>query len=108
MGPRRHYPSDAAATSRTAEPPCLASATLTVTGDTAIPWCSCTAAAIARDAAGRKPAHLRQCRLLRGSGSNRAARRRGQPTDVAPVAVFLASDDARWVTGEILVVSGGL
>lgn len=32
----------------------------------------------------------------------------GQPDDVAAVAVFLASDDARWVTGEKLVVSGGL
>jgi NAD(P)-dependent dehydrogenase (short-subunit alcohol dehydrogenase family) len=32
----------------------------------------------------------------------------GQPNDIAPVAVFLASDDARWVTGEILAVSGGL
>jgi 3-oxoacyl-[acyl-carrier protein] reductase len=34
--------------------------------------------------------------------------RTGQPSDVAPVAVFLASDDARWVTSEIVVVSGGL
>ena len=32
----------------------------------------------------------------------------GQPDDIAPVAVFLASDDARWVTGEILAVSGGM
>lgn len=32
----------------------------------------------------------------------------GQPSDIALVAVFLASDDARWVTGEILGVSGGL
>ena len=32
----------------------------------------------------------------------------GQPNDIAPVAVFLASDDARWVTGEILAASGGL
>ena len=32
----------------------------------------------------------------------------GQPDDIAPVAVFLASDDARWVTGEIIAVSGGL
>ncbi len=32
----------------------------------------------------------------------------GQPTDIAPAAVFLASDDARWVTGETLAVSGGL
>jgi 3-oxoacyl-[acyl-carrier protein] reductase len=34
--------------------------------------------------------------------------RLGQPGDIAPVAVFLASDDARWVTGETLVVSGGM
>jgi len=32
----------------------------------------------------------------------------GQPGDFAPVAVFLASDGARWVTGETLFVSGGL
>jgi len=32
----------------------------------------------------------------------------GQPADIAPVAVFLASDGARWVTGETLVVSGGM
>ena len=31
----------------------------------------------------------------------------GQPTDIAPVAVFLASDDASWVTGELLHVTGG-
>lgn len=34
--------------------------------------------------------------------------RTGQPDDIAAVAVFLASDDARWVTGEKLIVSGGL
>jgi 3-oxoacyl-[acyl-carrier protein] reductase len=32
----------------------------------------------------------------------------GQPDDIAPVAVFLASDDSRWVTGEVIAVSGGL
>jgi 3-oxoacyl-[acyl-carrier protein] reductase len=32
----------------------------------------------------------------------------GQPDDIASIAVFLASDDARWVTGEKLVASGGL
>jgi 3-oxoacyl-[acyl-carrier protein] reductase len=32
----------------------------------------------------------------------------GQPGDIAPVALFLASDDARWVTGETLFASGGL
>ncbi len=34
--------------------------------------------------------------------------RTGQPDDVAPVAVFLASDESRWVTGDTLAVSGGL
>jgi 3-oxoacyl-[acyl-carrier protein] reductase len=32
----------------------------------------------------------------------------GQPQDIAPVAVFLASADAAWITGEILRVAGGL
>jgi 3-oxoacyl-[acyl-carrier protein] reductase len=32
----------------------------------------------------------------------------GQPGDIAPAAVFLASDDARWITGQTLVASGGL
>ena len=34
--------------------------------------------------------------------------RMAQPDDIAPVAVFLASDDAHWVTGECLRVAGGL
>jgi 3-oxoacyl-[acyl-carrier protein] reductase len=32
----------------------------------------------------------------------------GQPHDIAPAAVFLASADASWITGETLVISGGL
>ena len=32
----------------------------------------------------------------------------GTPADIASVAVFLASDDAGWLTGECLAVSGGL
>ncbi|HWD89898.1 MAG TPA: glucose 1-dehydrogenase [Mucilaginibacter sp.] len=31
----------------------------------------------------------------------------GQPTDIAPLAVFLASDDSRWLTGETLLAGGG-
>jgi 3-oxoacyl-[acyl-carrier protein] reductase len=34
--------------------------------------------------------------------------RTGLPNDIAPVAVFLASPDSAWVTGETLMVSGGL
>ena len=34
--------------------------------------------------------------------------RTGQPDDIAPVVVFLASDESRWVTGDTLAVSGGL
>jgi 3-oxoacyl-[acyl-carrier protein] reductase len=34
--------------------------------------------------------------------------RLGQPGDIAPVAVFLASSDSAWVTGETLGVSGGM
>lgn len=33
--------------------------------------------------------------------------RLGQPSDIAPVAVFLASDDAGWLTGELITASGG-
>lgn len=34
--------------------------------------------------------------------------RTGQPGDIAKVAVFLASEDAAWITGEKISVSGGI
>jgi 3-oxoacyl-[acyl-carrier protein] reductase len=34
--------------------------------------------------------------------------RTGQPSDIAAVAVFLASDSSAWVGGEIIIASGGL
>jgi 3-oxoacyl-[acyl-carrier protein] reductase len=34
--------------------------------------------------------------------------RLGQPDDIASVAVFLASDDAKWLTGELILTGGGL
>jgi 3-oxoacyl-[acyl-carrier protein] reductase len=32
----------------------------------------------------------------------------GQPKDIAPTVVFLASDDSSWITGETFYVAGGL
>lgn len=32
----------------------------------------------------------------------------GQPSDIAPIAVFLASEESGWLTGEIILASGGL
>jgi 3-oxoacyl-[acyl-carrier protein] reductase len=32
----------------------------------------------------------------------------GQPRDIAPAAVFLASSDSSWITGETFTISGGL
>jgi len=32
----------------------------------------------------------------------------GEPKDIAPAAVFFASDESSWVTGETLLIAGGL
>jgi 3-oxoacyl-[acyl-carrier protein] reductase len=34
--------------------------------------------------------------------------RAGQPDDIASVVTFLASEDAKWLTGEVIIASGGL
>lgn len=39
--------------------------------------------------------------------SLQAIPRRGLPSDIAPVVAFLASEQARWVTGSMLVADGG-
>ena len=36
------------------------------------------------------------------------AKQPGHPSDLSPVAVFLASRASAWMTGEMLTVSGGL
>jgi 2-hydroxycyclohexanecarboxyl-CoA dehydrogenase len=47
-------------------------------------------------------------RLVKGMVGSTALRRIGQPEEVAAAVAFLASDDAAFVTGETLGVSGGL
>ena len=47
-------------------------------------------------------------RLVQGMVGKTALRRLGQPDEVAAAIAFLASDDAAYVTGQSLGVSGGL
>ena len=35
-------------------------------------------------------------------------KRLGQPEDIAGIVAFLASDEARYITGQVISVSGGL
>ena len=44
----------------------------------------------------------------KGTVQNTPLGRAGKPGDIASIAVFLASNDAGWLTGEQLVASGGL
>jgi len=46
--------------------------------------------------------------LIQGLIAQTPLGRGGQPDDIGPIAVFLASDDSRWLTGECLLASGGL
>jgi len=43
-----------------------------------------------------------------GAAATPLGARFGQPKEIAPVVVFLASDDAAWLTGERISASGGL
>jgi 3-oxoacyl-[acyl-carrier protein] reductase len=43
----------------------------------------------------------------KNASSYSALGRVGQPNDIADVVAFLASDDARWITGSVIDVSGG-
>ncbi|WP_193336922.1 SDR family NAD(P)-dependent oxidoreductase [Devosia beringensis] len=46
--------------------------------------------------------------LLENTIAGTPLRRMGHPEDIAPLAVFLASDDAGWITGESIRASGGI
>jgi NAD(P)-dependent dehydrogenase (short-subunit alcohol dehydrogenase family) len=39
--------------------------------------------------------------------SMQAIQRLARPEDIGPVVAFLASDDARWITGDTVRVDGG-
>ena len=47
-------------------------------------------------------------RFVQGMIASTAMRRPGQPDEVAATIAYLASDDASFVTGETIGVSGGL
>jgi 3-oxoacyl-[acyl-carrier protein] reductase len=46
--------------------------------------------------------------LVQGFIAQTPLGRGGQPDDIGAIAAFLASEDARWLTGECLLASGGL
>ena len=54
------------------------------------------------------PDNLQPGEFLRQRGANIPLGRISQPDDVANVVAFLASPDASYITGETIVVSGGL
>lgn len=52
-------------------------------------------------------AFLKDPAAREGTIAGQALKRVGQPEDVADVIAFLASEEARWVTGQVIAVSGG-
>ena len=46
--------------------------------------------------------------LVQTFAEQAALGRLGQPEDIAAVVAFLASDDGRWVTGQVIQASGGM
>jgi 3-oxoacyl-[acyl-carrier protein] reductase len=53
-------------------------------------------------------AFLRDPEVQAATASATALGRVGQPADIADAVAFLASDDARWITGHLLDVTGGM
>ena len=47
-------------------------------------------------------------RLREHTKNNQPIGRSGEPEDIANMALFLASDESQWVTGQAMVVDGGL
>ncbi|WP_229914364.1 SDR family oxidoreductase [Streptomyces capitiformicae] len=51
---------------------------------------------------------LRSAEATRHVATMTALARPGRPADIGDVVAFLASDDARWITGQTIEVNGGL
>jgi len=56
---------------------------------------------------GTRSAGIAESEMRKQVEAQTPLRRIGQPRDIAGAAVFLASDDSAWITGETLVISGG-
>ena len=56
---------------------------------------------------GTHTAGLADSDFEKGAVASTPLGRAGQPEDIAPPVSFLASDDARWITGETIFVAGG-
>ena len=57
---------------------------------------------------GFKAAGLHESDFRKQAEAQTPLGRIGQPEDIAPAAVFLASPDSAWITGETLHITGGL
>jgi 3-oxoacyl-[acyl-carrier protein] reductase len=57
---------------------------------------------------GFKTAGLHESDFRKQAEAQTPLGRIGQPEDIAPAAVFLASPDSAWITGETLHITGGL
>jgi len=56
---------------------------------------------------GTRSAGIAESEMRKQVEAQTPLRRIGQPQDIAGTAVFLASDDSSWITGETFVISGG-
>jgi 3-oxoacyl-[acyl-carrier protein] reductase len=57
---------------------------------------------------GTHSAGITESEMRKQTEVNTPLGRIGKPSDIAPAAVFLASDESSWITGETLYISGGL